>query len=146
MLGRRGVEIGLAVLASLSLVYQCSPLGLYPDLYLRSAAAAQTVPHSLALNGSTAYAEAASAPDLNLTADWTIEMWFKDESPEGYFHLPRVLLTKGDPLVDQQVPYGLVIAFNELAPRARASSAKRSYMRPPIPCPRAEPRTAIAWM
>src|SRR5205085_9106346 len=89
------------------------------------AAAAQTVPHSLALNGSTAYAEAANAPDLNLTADWTIELWFKDESSEGYFHLPRVLLTKGDPLSDQQVPYGMVIAFNVLAVGERSGDGGR---------------------
>jgi hypothetical protein len=37
-------------------------------------AVAQTVPHSLALNGTTAYAEVASVPDLNLVADWTIEL------------------------------------------------------------------------
>src|SRR5947209_19494036 len=102
MLGRRGLGLCVALVASLLLVYQCTPLRMNPVLYVRSAAAAQTVPHSLALNGSTAFAEVANTPDLNLTVDWTIELWFKDVRPEGYLHLSRVLLTKGDPLADQQ--------------------------------------------
>jgi hypothetical protein len=52
-------------------------------LHLQMAAAAETLPHSLALNRTSAYAEVADAPELNLIADWTIELRFKDESPEG---------------------------------------------------------------
>ena len=88
-------------------------------------AVAEGTQHSLALNGTTAFAEAADAPGLNLTADWTMELWFKDESPEGYFHIPRVLLTKGNPLVDRQVPYGFVIAFNVLAVGERSGDGGR---------------------
>src|SRR5712692_3884633 len=92
---------------------------------LQTAAAVQVVPHRLALNGTTAYADVADAPDLDLTGDWTIELWFKDESREGYFHLPRVLLTKGNPLVDRQVPYGLVIGFSVLAVGERSGDGGR---------------------
>jgi RHS repeat-associated protein len=118
------LQLGVAALGSLSLLYQCTPLALGPDAYLRTAAA-QAAAHSLGLNGSSAYAEVASAPDLNLVGDWTIELWFKDESPEGYFHLPRMLLTKGDPLVDQQVPYGMLIAFDVLAVGERSGDGGR---------------------
>jgi hypothetical protein len=92
---------------------------------LQTAAAAETGPHSLALNGTSAYAEVTHAPELNLVADWTIELWFKDESAQGYFHLPRVLLTKGDPLIDRQVPYGLAIAFGVLAVGERSGDGGR---------------------
>src|SRR5260221_607372 len=34
---------------------------------------------SLALNGATGYAEAPSTSDLNVAADWTVELWFKDD-------------------------------------------------------------------
>jgi hypothetical protein len=86
---------------------------------------AGNVAHSLALNGTSGYAEVADAPDLAVVADWTIEAWFRDESPEGYLHLPRVLLTKGNPLVDRQVPYGMVIAFGVLAVGERGGDGGR---------------------
>jgi len=131
MQGRLGLRVvsriagvGLAAVASLLLLYACAPPALGPNPYVR-VAAAQSVPHSLGLNGTPAYAEVASAPDLNLVSDWTIETWFKDESPEGYFHVPRVLPTKGDPLVDSQVPYGLVIALNVLAVGERSGDGVR---------------------
>src|SRR5690242_7337656 len=87
---------------------------LAPDRALPGLAAAEPRPHSLALDGTSAFAEVADAPDLDLTLDWTIELWLKDESPEGYVHSPRVLVTKGDPLFDRQVPYGLLVAFGVL--------------------------------
>src|SRR5207237_293203 len=43
----------------------------------------------------------------------------------GYVHLPHVLLTKGDPLVDRQVPYGLVIAVGVLAVGERSGDGGR---------------------
>ena len=46
-------------------------------------ATGEPTPHSLALDGVGAYAEAADAADLELATDWTIELWFKDESPQG---------------------------------------------------------------
>ena len=51
--------------------------------------------HSLALNGTTAYADTPHTPALNLADSWTVETWFKDDSPTGFNHLPKVLLTKG---------------------------------------------------
>jgi RHS repeat-associated protein len=92
---------------------------------LQSASAAEDSAHSLTLNGATAYAEATDAADLDLTLDWTIELWFKDDSPDGYLHAPRVLLTKGNPLVDRQVPYGLVIALGVLAVGERSGDGGR---------------------
>jgi RHS repeat-associated protein len=86
---------------------------------------AQTAAHSLALNGSTGYADVADAPDLGLLTDWTIEAWFRDESPNGYLHVPRVLLTKGNPLVDRQVPYGIVIGPALLAVGERSGDGGR---------------------
>jgi hypothetical protein len=53
-------------------------------------------PASLALNGSTGYAEAPAAPDLNPTADWTLELWLKDADVNGFDHAYRYLLNKGD--------------------------------------------------
>jgi hypothetical protein len=56
---------------------------------LHTTALAQSVPtasvttpaalHSLLLTGNAA-AEAAANPDLNLTREWTVETWFKDEA------------------------------------------------------------------
>ena len=86
---------------------------------------AETVAHSLAFNGTSGYAEVADAPDLALVADWTIEAWFRDTSPNGYLHVPGVLLTKGNPLVDRQVPYGVVIGFGVLAVGERSGDGGR---------------------
>jgi hypothetical protein len=83
------------------------------------------LPHSLDLNGTSAFADVADAPELDLVADWTIELWFKDESSGGYSHPARVLLTKDNPLVDRNVPYGMVIAFNVLAVGERSGNAGR---------------------
>src|SRR5689334_14025000 len=37
---------------------------------------------SLRLDGSTGYANVAPAAGLNLTGDWTVESWFKDDNPK----------------------------------------------------------------
>src|SRR5207248_8774223 len=50
---------------------------------------------SLALNGTTTYAEAPHAAELSGVGDWTIEAWFKDENPT-YNHPRARILTKGD--------------------------------------------------
>src|SRR5262249_39645957 len=50
---------------------------------------------SLALSG-TGNAEAPLAAKLNITGDWTVETWFKDESPSGYNHDFAYLLIKGN--------------------------------------------------
>ena len=70
--------------------------------------------HSLALNGTTAYAEAPDAAKLNLTGDWTVETWFKDETPGGYNHPFQKLVAKADETVSAEAPYVLVIGNNEL--------------------------------
>jgi len=69
---------------------------------------------SLQFNGTTAYAEAPNASELNVTGDWTAEAWFKDESPYGYFHLPSTILIKGDVARDTEIPFGLGIAAGAL--------------------------------
>jgi hypothetical protein len=45
---------------------------------LPGATVVAALPHSLDLNGTSAFAEVADAPALDLVADWTIELWFKD--------------------------------------------------------------------
>src|SRR5438105_14959082 len=37
----------------------------------------KSAPHSLELNGTTAYAEVPNAADLNPASDWTVEVWFR---------------------------------------------------------------------
>jgi hypothetical protein len=64
---------------------------------------------SLALNGTTAYAEAAQAPDLNVTGDWSLEAWFKDEDPNGFDHDFRQILMKGDRNANPEAPYYLLV-------------------------------------
>lgn len=71
-------------------------------------------PRSLALNGTTAYAEAPSASEVNVLGDWTVETWFKDTSPYGYEHLPTAILVKGDVVTDKEIPFAIGIAFNQL--------------------------------
>lgn len=68
---------------------------------------------SLALDG-TGYAEAADNPDLNLTGDWTIEAWFKDEDPNGFNHDFRQLVAKGDDGATAESPYFLLVGQNEV--------------------------------
>ena len=53
--------------------------------------------HSLALNGVRGFAEAPGTPDLNMTGDWTVEVWFKDEDPNGFKHRDREIVSKGKP-------------------------------------------------
>ena len=58
-------------------------------------------PHSIRFNGTTGFAEAAASPDLNLTGDWTVEAWFKDEDPNGFDHRIAPSVSKGDPASQQ---------------------------------------------
>jgi hypothetical protein len=57
-------------------------------------------PRSLRLDGSSAYADVAAGPELNLTSNWTVEAWFKDGDPNGYHHDYRTLIDKGDGIGD----------------------------------------------
>ncbi len=69
--------------------------------------------HSLAVDGSTGYAEASDAPKLNPT-NWTIEAWFKDQTPGGYNHAFQKIVAKADETVSSEAPYFLIIGNNEL--------------------------------
>jgi hypothetical protein len=51
--------------------------------------------NSLALSG-TGYAEAPNATELNITGDWTLEAWFRDETPGGYNHEVSYIAMKGN--------------------------------------------------
>jgi hypothetical protein len=67
-------------------------------------------PHSIRFNGTTGFAEAAASPDLNLTADWTVEAWFKDEDPNGFNHPNRTIVSKGDPASSSDVLFMVQVA------------------------------------
>ncbi len=69
--------------------------------------------NSLALNGTTAWAETPHNLELNIPADWTIEAWFKDEHPADYDHPRGRILTKGD-TAGPEIPYFLGIEANGL--------------------------------
>jgi hypothetical protein len=69
---------------------------------------------SLQLDGTTGYAEAPPAPKLNLTGDWTVEAWFKDEDPAGFNHDFREILSKGDSTTCAEVPYFVLIGRNQI--------------------------------
>jgi hypothetical protein len=72
------------------------------------------VPHSIDLNGTTGYAEAANSSQVSGVGNWTVETWFKDESPYGYNHLPTFMISKGDLLEDYEMPFAVGITFNAL--------------------------------
>jgi hypothetical protein len=65
-------------------------------------------PASLLLNGATASAESAAAPDLNLVGDWTVELWLKDADVNGFDHTYRYLLNKGDGVAAESAFYLLL--------------------------------------
>src|SRR5947209_10192382 len=69
---------------------------------------------SLILNGTSAYAEAPHAAEVNTTTDWTIEAWFKDETSGGYNHARARIITKGDTATSAEVPYFIDITTNSL--------------------------------
>jgi phosphodiesterase/alkaline phosphatase D-like protein len=76
------------------------------------------LPRSLSLNGTTAYAEAPNASEVNVTGDLTVETWFKDTTVVNgvatYNHLPTAILVKGDVVTDKEVPFAIGIAFNQI--------------------------------
>ncbi|HEY3062619.1 MAG TPA: DUF4082 domain-containing protein, partial [Chloroflexota bacterium] len=86
-----------------------------------------TVNRSLVLNGTSAYAEAPNAAEVNVTNDWTIETWFKDESPNGYYHYPQTIIAKGDTAQNTEVPFNIGITFNALY-LAEKSGNQLAYM------------------
>ena len=69
---------------------------------------------SLRLNGTTAYAEAPHHSELNITVDWTVEAWFKDETAGGYNHDTRYLLIKGNTDAEGEAPFLIGIEWGRL--------------------------------
>jgi phosphodiesterase/alkaline phosphatase D-like protein len=90
-----------------------------------------STPRSLSLNSpgaySGAYAEAPHASEVNVLNDWTIEAWFKDESSNGYFHLPQTIISKGDEVSDKDVPFSIGITFGALYVTEK-SNGQLAYM------------------
>jgi large repetitive protein len=72
------------------------------------------VNHSVAFNGTNGYAEATDAPDVNLTGDRTVELWFKDENPNGFNHDYVTLINKGDRSDNAESPYFITLGFKQL--------------------------------
>src|SRR5439155_13285285 len=79
---------------------------------------------SLALNGTTAYAEAPNAPELSGVGDWTIEAWFKDEHAT-YNHPRARILTKGD-ISSAEVPFFASVDSGLLYVGLRAGGTART--------------------
>ena len=77
------------------------------------------VDFKLSLNGTTAYAEAPDAPELNVTGSWTVEAWFRDTNPAGFDHPRARILAKGD-TAGPEVPYLLGIDRDGLVAGVRA--------------------------
>jgi concanavalin A-like lectin/glucanase superfamily protein/purple acid phosphatase-like protein len=87
-------------------------LGLSGDLTFTTGTG--TASTSLALSG-TAYAEAPNTSKLNLLGDWTVEAWFKDETPGGGFnHSVSYIAIKGDTNVNGEAPYLVGVQWNSL--------------------------------
>ena len=84
--------------------------------------AAATAARSLSLDGSTAYADTSHHPELNVTGDWTVELWFKDETPGGFNHAAKHLLTKGRSGDTVDVPYFVSLGTNQLRAGERTGS------------------------
>jgi hypothetical protein len=75
---------------------------------------------SLNFNGSTSFAEVPATSDLNITGDWTIEAWFKDEDPNGFNHDFRQMLIKGDRNAATEAPYYMLVGRNSILAGVRS--------------------------
>jgi len=71
-------------------------------------------PHSLELNGTSAYAEVPNTPELNPASDWTVEVWFRDANQNGFNHPPAFVAIKGDTGHDAEAPYLLGVGSGQL--------------------------------
>jgi hypothetical protein len=80
--------------------------------------------HSASFNGANGYAEAPSSANLNITGNWTVETWFKDEDPKGFNHDTRQIIVKG-PDGGPEAPYFLSVGHNAIQAGFRA--AGRDY-------------------
>jgi glucose/arabinose dehydrogenase/endonuclease YncB( thermonuclease family) len=71
---------------------------------------------SVSFNGAGAYAQSLAHPPLNITGDWTVEAWFKDEDPSNsYHHGDAFMFIKGDSNQDGEAPYMMSISWNYLS-------------------------------
>jgi hypothetical protein len=70
--------------------------------------------NSLLLTGGGAAAEAPSSTALNITGDWTVEAWFKDETAGGYNHDTTYIVMKGNTDIGSEAPYFVGIQWNTL--------------------------------
>jgi hypothetical protein len=77
---------------------------------------------SLQLNGTSAYGEVPTSPELSPAEDWTIEFWFKDDDPNGFDHEFRYLLNKGDG-VGPEAPYYVLVGNGALLAGVRTAGA-----------------------
>lgn len=76
-------------------------------------------------DGSTGFVSAPHAPELNTTGDWTVEAWFRDETPGGYNHPRTRILTKGDTTANPEVPYFISLDSNGLFAGVRTGGVSR---------------------
>jgi Concanavalin A-like lectin/glucanases superfamily len=78
---------------------------------------------SLALNGTTAYADVPDAASLNIITDWTLETWFRDENPNGFNHDYVTLINKGDRSAGNggESPYFITLGFKRLVAGLRSN-------------------------
>jgi hypothetical protein len=107
---QRATEI-LAIFMSTILVAGSGPWMSGPaprDMAVHAAELNAPAQTSLQLNGTTAYGEVANSLDLNPSGDWTVELWFRDDDPNGFDHDFREVLNKGDG-VAPEAPYYLLI-------------------------------------
>jgi hypothetical protein len=76
---------------------------------------------SLALNGTTAFAEAPDAAKLHPAGDYSYEVWFKDENPNGFNHDFVTLINKGDRQNSGESPFLVTIGLKHLKAGLRAN-------------------------
>jgi hypothetical protein len=91
------------------------------DLTLTMRCAPVISAHSLFLNGQSDFGESVVTADLNITGDWTVEAWFKDESAFGFNHDYQTLLNKGDRDANAEAPYFLSIGYKTLVAGLRSA-------------------------
>jgi len=76
---------------------------------------------SLRLDG-IAWANAPDEAEINSVGDWTLEVWFKDENPDGYAHDRARIITKGD-TAGAEVPLFIDVWMGQLWAGRRVGGA-----------------------
>jgi hypothetical protein len=79
--------------------------------------------HSLAVDGTTGFAAVPDTAKLNLSGNWTVEAWFKDEDPNGYMHDFGKIVAKADPSVSREAPYFIIIGFDNIRAGVQANGS-----------------------